>query len=59
VIPLIPSPANIAGNRKSIVSHVYWLASPYGSSKGSLYVCVDSKKMKTQIYFVDTINLLS
>jgi hypothetical protein len=66
VIPLIPSLANIAGNRKSTVSHVYWLASLYGSSKGSLYVCVDliipsdSKKMKTKIYkLVDTINLSS
>jgi hypothetical protein len=47
----------IAGNRKTIVSHVYRLASPYGSSMGSLFVSVDvhviipsdSKKMKTKI----------
>ena len=57
MIPLIPSLANIAGNRKTIVSHVYRLASPYGSSMGSLFVSVDvhvtipsdSKKMKTKI----------
>jgi Ca2+/H+ antiporter len=41
VIHLIPSLANIAGNRKTIVSHVYRLASPYGSSMGSLFVSVD------------------
>jgi hypothetical protein len=48
VIPLIPSLANIAGNRKTIVSHVYRLASPYGSSMGSLFVSVDVR----QVYLI-------